>query len=259
MTILRHVRSTVNSVLQRAGIEVRRRVPEFIESNSIRFKVTSKTTHKRAVTLLSKEPSTIEWIDSFEPGSVFWDVGANVGVYTLYAAKRSVKVLAFEPAYFNFALLNDNILANDLSKEASAFCIALSDRSELNDLNLSSTVPGSAFHAFANSIAYTGETFIPRARQAMLGMTLDDFCALPGATMPNHLKVDVDGNEHKVLAGGERVLTSPQLRSVMVELNTAWPDQYQTSHHYLEKAGFKPIRAAPLGIAELQNIFFVRS
>src|SRR6516225_6500482 len=40
----------------------------------------------RARTLLAKEPETIEWIDSFRAGDVFWDVGANVGLYSLYAA-----------------------------------------------------------------------------------------------------------------------------------------------------------------------------
>ena len=40
----------------------------------------------RANTLLTKEKNTIAWIDSLEEG-VFWDIGANVGVFTLYAAQ----------------------------------------------------------------------------------------------------------------------------------------------------------------------------
>ena len=51
----------------------------------------------RAATMLTKQPATIEWIDRFQPGSVFWDIGANVGVYTLYAALRGdTRVVAFE-------------------------------------------------------------------------------------------------------------------------------------------------------------------
>lgn len=40
----------------------------------------------RAQTLLTKEPDTIEWIDTFQKDDVLWDIGANVGVYSLYAA-----------------------------------------------------------------------------------------------------------------------------------------------------------------------------
>src|ERR671919_62441 len=42
----------------------------------------------RALSLLTKQPGTIQWIDAFVPDSVFWDVGANIGVYSLYAALR---------------------------------------------------------------------------------------------------------------------------------------------------------------------------
>ena len=53
----------------------------------------------RVETLLTKEPDTIEWIDEFEENSVFWDIGANVGTYSLYAGlKKKIEVLAFEPA-----------------------------------------------------------------------------------------------------------------------------------------------------------------
>ena len=52
----------------------------------------------RVDTFSSKEPETLEWIDSLPEGSVLWDVGANVGLYSVYAAKkRRCRVWAFEP------------------------------------------------------------------------------------------------------------------------------------------------------------------
>jgi hypothetical protein len=39
----------------------------------------------RAMTMLTRQPATIAWIDGFRPDGVFWDVGANIGVYALYA------------------------------------------------------------------------------------------------------------------------------------------------------------------------------
>ena len=71
----------------------------------------------RARTLFSKEPETIEWIDGFKDGDVFWDVGANIGVYSLYASiGRRIEVLAFEPSASNYLLLNRNIEYNHLSQ-----------------------------------------------------------------------------------------------------------------------------------------------
>jgi hypothetical protein len=52
----------------------------------------------RARTLLEKEPETIAWIDTFADGDVQRDIGANVGVYSLYAALRGHEVLSFEPS-----------------------------------------------------------------------------------------------------------------------------------------------------------------
>src|SRR5579862_9056307 len=52
----------------------------------------------------AKEPFTVEWIEqSLRGGGVLYDVGANVGGYSLIAAAQnpSVRVVAFEPAYKN--------------------------------------------------------------------------------------------------------------------------------------------------------------
>ena len=53
----------------------------------------------RAQTFSSKEPETLDWIDSMQDGGILWDVGANIGVYSLYAGKsKNAKVFSFEPS-----------------------------------------------------------------------------------------------------------------------------------------------------------------
>src|SRR6476619_1221213 len=52
---------------------------------TLSFVLLGKTAAGRAMTVLTKQPATIDWIDSFQPRSVFWDIGASVGVFALYA------------------------------------------------------------------------------------------------------------------------------------------------------------------------------
>ena len=81
----------------------------------LKFVLLGRKSATRAMSVLRKQPATIEWIESFRPDSVFWDVGANVGVYSLYAALRGdTRVVAFEPAAVNFFLLAANCEANRL-------------------------------------------------------------------------------------------------------------------------------------------------
>src|SRR5665811_148010 len=94
----------------------------------IKFLCPGVVPYWRAKTLLTKEPDTIRWIDSFQLGTTLWDIGANVGVFSLYAATRSLRVLAFEPAPANYYLLVKNTEINQLSDRISAIPLALSDR-----------------------------------------------------------------------------------------------------------------------------------
>src|ERR1051325_5936164 len=87
-------------------------------AGSLSFVLLGRTAAGRALTILTKQPATIQWIDSFLPNSVFWDVGANVGVYTLYAARRgAAQVVAFEPAAVNYFLLAAHCEANGLDPD----------------------------------------------------------------------------------------------------------------------------------------------
>lgn len=62
----------------------------------------------RAGTLFSKGRETIQWIRTSERNDMFYDIGANVGGYAIYASRRCRKIFAFEPEAQNFAVLNRN-------------------------------------------------------------------------------------------------------------------------------------------------------
>jgi FkbM family methyltransferase len=193
----------------------------------------------RARTLLTKEPETIEWIDSFRPGDVFWDVGANVGLYALYAAMTNrIEVLAFEPSASNYLLLNRNVEVNRASERVRAYCIALSGETRIDALNMQSTEFGGAMATFAETKDYAGEEFQPSFRQGAIGFSIDDFIAKFDPPFPNHLKIDVDGIEDKIVAGASKTLRDPRLRSVSIELEADRVEYTRSVIDRLTASGF---------------------
>ena len=76
----------------------------------LKFSSPNNLSRWRIKTFSKKEPETLDWINNFRSNSVFWDIGANIGIYSCYAAKKkSCKVYAFEPSVFNLDLLAKNI------------------------------------------------------------------------------------------------------------------------------------------------------
>ena len=175
----------------------------------------------RVDTLRTKEPDTIEWIRGFAADEVLVDIGANVGMYTIWAAKtRGMRVFAFEPESQNYALLYRNIIRNGLSDQVIAYCLALSDESAYSRLYLSDFFAGGSCHTFGEQIDHQLERRESQYSQGCISNTLDKLVRDGVIPVPNHIKIDVDGLEHKVLRGCAETLKDPLVKSVLVEINT---------------------------------------
>lgn len=214
-----------------------------VETNRgpIRFLCPSPLLATRAKTLLTKEPDTIRWIDSFAAPCVFWDVGANVGVYSLYAATSpTVSVLSFEPLAANFHVLSRNIQLNDFAERVTAYCVALSGATELGVLNITSPAMGSALTQFGNlgEMSPYCEKNSERSAHGMIGFSIDDFISQFHAPFPNYLKMDVDGLEFVILQGAKQTLRDSRLRSLMVELSMSHGDEREQACALLQECGF---------------------
>lgn len=174
----------------------------------------------RVDTLFTKEPCTLEWIAGFQPGEVLVDVGANVGMYTVWAAKtRGVKVYAFEPEAQNYALLNRNLARNGLDGQVKAFCVALSDVAGFGELYLATLEAGGSLHSYGARVDYNRQPMEPKFSQGCVSARLDDLVRDGVIPVPEHVKLDVDGFEPKVLAGAMQLLRNARLRSLLVEVN----------------------------------------
>src|SRR5688572_29252215 len=75
----------------------------------------------------TKEPETLDWIDGLSKDDVLFDVGANVGLYSVYAGKRGGRGFSFEPEGQNYAGLTSNCL-NDQLSNVTPYCMALAER-----------------------------------------------------------------------------------------------------------------------------------
>lgn len=193
----------------------------------------------RARTLLTKEPETIKWIETFKKGEVFWDIGANVGVYSLYAALHGARVTAFEPFAANYYLLNKNIELNDMGEQISALCIALSDESKLDAFYLQDTSLGGALNSFGEPTDWQGKKYECQFKQAMIGFTVDEFLETFDMPFPNHLKIDVDGIEDKIIHGARKTLADKRVKSILMELDTEREDYCKDIIDLLEESGLK--------------------
>ena len=169
----------------------------------------------RAMTLLTKQPATIAWINAFQPNSVFWDVGANVGIYTLYAALRGdISVVAFEPAAVNYFLLSANCEANKFDSRVQCLLVGLGRERSIARLEVSQFAAGKSFSFLGKDQPYEG-------RQAALVMSMDQLIEDYGMACPNYIKIDVPGISEDVIAGGERTLQQKDVREIHIELTTS--------------------------------------
>lgn len=173
----------------------------------------------------AKEPWTTDWLrTTVGAGDVLYDIGANVGTFSLIAARHcQARVLAFEPGYSSFARLCDNIQLNGCQHMIVPVPIPLADTTGVFGFKYRSVDPGQSRHKLkADAWRFRGPTpDAARYEQPVLAMTLDDVISTFHLPAPHHLKIDVDGAEDRVVAGARRTLKSPALRSVLIEADKA--------------------------------------
>lgn len=173
----------------------------------------------RVQTMYTKEPDTVAWIRSMQPGEVFYDIGANIGLYTLMAMKQGLQVMAFEPESQNFAVLIRNLAMNRATKkQVVAFPFCISDGQNVDTLRLSTLIAGGSCHSFGSNKNFKMEEKDWAYEQGSVSFSLDSLVGEIGLPQPHHIKVDVDGFEDKVLKGATNVLT--KISSILVEMDS---------------------------------------
>lgn len=203
----------------------------------IRFSTPSVLTRYRAATFATKEPETIEWINGFAESSTFWDIGANVGIYSCFAGmSRKCHTFAFEPSVFNLEILARNIALNNLGDLVSIVPFALSDRNGINKMKLTSTEWGGALSAFGADFGQDGKEIDVEFFYRTVGMSVDSLVQSLSLKAPRYMKIDVDGIEHLILSDARKTLSG--VESVLIEINDDFHEQESRSRELLGGSGF---------------------
>ena len=204
----------------------------------LKFIVPNRINRFRVDTFATKEPETLEWINSFKKNSIFWDIGANVGLFSCYASKNlNCKVIAFEPSIFNLELLGRNIFINQLVDKITVIPIPLTDNLSENKLNISTTEWGGSGSTFGQNYTYDGSILNTKFDYKTIGISMDQAIKLLQLPQPEYIKMDVDGIEHLILSGGVEVLKKTS--SILIEVDEKFEEQKIKTSEYLTKAGFK--------------------
>ena len=221
----------------------------------------------RVRTFSTKEPETLDWIDSFGGQGAFYDVGANVGLYSVYYAKRHPgHVYSFEPSVLNLSLLARNIAANEVGERVTIVPVALTSREEVAQFRLTSMDMGGACSSFGADIGFDGQPIETVFQYSTVGLSLDfmvEHRLIPEP--PSLLKIDVDGIEHLVIEGAQGVLEMSSLKSVLIEVNSGVDALSVPVENALTNSGFqlKEVRFGSLfegsKFAKIGNQIWVRS
>lgn len=218
------------------------------DKNKIHFFCPSYETKRRVETIFSKEPETIKLIDTFKKKNkdlVFFDVGANIGLYSIYSAKLidKIRVYSFEPSFKNLSILSRNIIINKLSEKVFIMPFSLIKKEQIKNIVVSKLhesyeQEGSAINYFKKVNNYFVDNDKKLSSYNSIGINLDYLIEEKILPIPDILKIDTDGYELEVISGSQNLLKNCKNLSVQIELNEKNKQEFEEIYNCFIKNGF---------------------
>jgi len=183
------------------------------------FFIPNKICKYRVDSFKKKEPETLRWIDEFGGKGTLFDIGANIGLFSIYyAISKPGNVYAFEPSSMNINQLIKNINVNKLQNKINIIPNPISNKNILGTYNLSSEKKGASFSSFEYNKEKKSLLYYKN-----LGLSVDFL--LDNKIIkeqPSMIKIDIDGNEELVLKGMIKTLRHPKCKTVLIELSNLY-------------------------------------
>ena len=193
----------------------------------------------RAKSSWDEEKLLLEWIDGMSYGDCFFDIGANVGNFAIYAASKGIETYAIEAELLNASLLYENIFLNDLQNTCIVLPYCLADQNKIDTFYLKDISKGDALHSVGKPSHMLGENAQKMLKKMPTPVfRLDDLIAMLSLKKPSHIKLDVDGNELQIVLGG--IKTFESAREIHIELDTS-NKEHKEVFILLAKLGFEII------------------
>lgn len=206
-----------------------------LKKSKFEFSTDSIKTYQRFTKVLEKEPDTIKWIDSFSKGDVFWDIGANVGVFTFYASYCGIKTYSFEPDPLNYKELIKMMILNKC-RNISPFLIGIGSK-DLGYFDLEFEDDGLDSGRSMRTLNTSG--ILKHNSIKTLTMSLKSIASQFNIEYPNHIKIDVDGNELSILEGQQDFLSNLNIKSVLIEIDESDDNSLNRIINLMLSCGFK--------------------
>jgi len=162
-----------------------------------------------------------DYINKLPASSIFYDLGACRGLFSLYAASRGLNVYAFEVDKHNYTEFIENLSYNpELSSKIRIFNIGIADSGPKEvDLYYNKHLAG-IHHKSLDVDNFTGDKSILRGDNfyttKVTVNSLDNIIEQTGISWPEHIKVDIDGSEYMFIEGAHKALT--KARSIIIEI-----------------------------------------
>ena len=231
--------AVTKKIIELKQIDITAQVKDSVTDNILKFDMQNSLTHYRAHSIFDKEPETIEWIRGFKDKSTFYDIGANVGIFTIFSSIiKDINCFAFEPNALNFQILVKNININNLTKNVYAYPLGLSDTTEFTTLYMNNLTTGGSGHSVGKPYDHNLEISQFKRKQQVLSIKIDDLIEKWNFPVPNYLKIDVDNIENKVVKGASKLIKNKNLRSVLIEINPEREDDLEILN-FFNSNGFK--------------------
>ena len=187
-------------------------VKKKINNKNILFFVPNKRCLGRVENLFDSEPETIDWINNFNSKKkiIFWDIGANIGLYSIYATSihENIEVVSFEPSTSNLRSLSRNISINNLYDKIKIFQLPLTNKPNvILDMKETKFSEGGSISTFGENFDNNGNPIYSIKNQyKIFGTSINYLLEEKILEISNYIKIDVDGLEHLILKGANKFL-----------------------------------------------------
>ena len=215
-----------------------------ILNQKINFFIPNQLVEWRVDTFHTKEPETLEWIDTFDKSGdfIFWDIGANIGLYSIYNSLKHKKsqTISFEPSTSNLRVLSRNISINNLFDRIKIFTVPLTKgENKFLIMKEGEFQEGGALNSFGENFDFEGKKFSSKMNYQIYGTNINYLIDNKILDIPDYIKIDVDGIEHLILEGGNKYLSNKKIKSLSIEINENFTEQHEKVIEIMKKNDFK--------------------